>query len=58
MESPCKNICHLNAVTDLCEGCGRSRAEIGNWMRFTAAERRAIMAELPQRRPVPALKQG
>jgi uncharacterized protein len=58
VESPCKNICHLNTVTGLCEGCGRSRAEIGNWMNFTPAERRAIMAELPSRRTTPALNQG
>lgn len=49
METPCKNICHLNAITGLCEGCGRSGAEIATWIRLSPQERRAIMAQLPAR---------
>lgn len=49
MESPCKNLCHLNNDTGLCEGCGRSGNEIASWIRYTPDERRAIMATLSDR---------
>jgi uncharacterized protein len=49
LDTPCKNICHLNDTTDLCDGCGRSRAEIASWISLTPTQRRAIMAELPAR---------
>lgn len=49
VESPCRRVCVLDSVTDLCIGCGRDRAEIGGWLRFSAEERRAIMATLPDR---------
>jgi uncharacterized protein len=49
METPCVKICVINESTGLCSGCGRSRHEIGGWTSFTNAERRRIMAELPER---------
>lgn len=49
METPCINICQLNAGTGLCEGCGRTGAEIASWVHFTPTERRAIIATLPDR---------
>lgn len=49
METPCVNICTLNAALGVCEGCGRTLAEIAGWARMTSAERRAIMATLPER---------
>ena len=47
--SPCVDICVMDAVTGLCTGCGRTLAEIGNWTRYSNAERRAIMKALPGR---------
>jgi uncharacterized protein len=49
LETPCKNLCHLDAITGWCDGCGRTGAEIASWINLTPAERRAIMATLPQR---------
>jgi predicted Fe-S protein YdhL (DUF1289 family) len=49
IESPCNKICTVDAVTAACVGCGRTLAEIEGWTRFSAAERRRIMAELPRR---------
>lgn len=36
-------------MTSLCVGCGRTLKEIGGWLRYTDAERAAIMAALPAR---------
>jgi uncharacterized protein len=49
IETPCKKICVLDATSDQCAGCGRTRREIGGWLSMTAAERRAVMAQLPVR---------
>lgn len=47
--SPCTKVCVLDAVTGLCEGCGRTRDEIARWGSLSEAQRRAIMAGLPER---------
>ncbi len=49
MESPCTKVCTIDMTNGLCAGCGRTRGEIASWTSITSAERRAIMAELPQR---------
>ena len=49
MESPCTKVCTIDMTTELCAGCGRTRGEIASWTSISSAERRAIMAELPQR---------
>lgn len=49
IETPCVRICQVNAERRICEGCGRSLAEIGGWLAMSAAERRRVMAELPAR---------
>jgi uncharacterized protein len=49
LESPCVNICLLDDESGLCVGCGRSIDEIASWADMTHAERRAIMAILPER---------
>ncbi|HLS58255.1 MAG TPA: DUF1289 domain-containing protein [Paracoccaceae bacterium] len=53
VESPCNRICRIDPATRLCVGCHRSIDEIAAWGRMTPAERRAVMAELPARRPSP-----
>jgi predicted Fe-S protein YdhL (DUF1289 family) len=50
LETPCVNICLLDASTGLCLGCLRSLDEIAGWVSMSDAERRAIMAELPRRK--------
>jgi predicted Fe-S protein YdhL (DUF1289 family) len=50
METPCVDICVMNPETGLCEGCGRTIAEIAGWASLSSAERRRIMDELGERR--------
>lgn len=50
MESPCIQVCVMDVRSQLCAGCGRTLAEIAAWSTFTPAERRRIMALLPERR--------
>jgi predicted Fe-S protein YdhL (DUF1289 family) len=47
--TPCIRVCTLDLETGLCEGCGRTREEIGRWFRMSEEERLRIMAELPER---------
>lgn len=49
VSTPCVKICVIDAASKLCEGCGRTLAEIARWGAMSEAERQAIMAELPQR---------
>jgi predicted Fe-S protein YdhL (DUF1289 family) len=49
MESPCIKICVFDPVSERCSGCGRTLDEIADWSSFSDAERRRIMAELPER---------
>jgi predicted Fe-S protein YdhL (DUF1289 family) len=49
LESPCINVCLLDAETDTCIGCGRTIQEIAGWAAMSEQERRAIMRELPAR---------
>lgn len=47
--SPCIRVCLIDEETGLCEGCGRTREEIGTWYRLSEEERLKIMDELPER---------
>lgn len=49
IESPCVNICTLDARSGICLGCGRTVDEIAQWAAMAAAERSRIMLELPTR---------
>jgi uncharacterized protein len=49
ISSPCTKVCTVDPHSGLCEGCGRSLDEIGQWMSLSEDERRRIMAELPDR---------
>lgn len=49
IESPCIRLCQIHCGHGICEGCGRTLAEIGGWLAMTPAERRAVMAALPGR---------
>ena len=48
--SPCRQICVLDEQSGLCRGCARSRDEIALWSQWDELQRRAIMAQLPDRR--------
>lgn len=49
VESPCVRICVIHPEARLCTGCLRTVDEITRWSNMPPAERRAIMAELPDR---------
>lgn len=43
-ESPCIKICKLQ--TGVCVGCRRTQQEIVGWVKFSDAEKRAVLARL------------
>lgn len=47
--SPCVKICVIDPVSRLCEGCGRTLAEIAQWASMSEPERLAVMARLAER---------
>jgi predicted Fe-S protein YdhL (DUF1289 family) len=49
IQSPCINVCAIDAGTGLCVGCSRSLDEIARWAMMTDAERQRVMRELPSR---------
>jgi len=58
METPCIDVCEIDAASGLCIGCGRSIEEIASWSEMSSPERRAIMAMLPARRQRLAATKG
>lgn len=50
IKSPCIQICVVDPASGWCEGCYRTLAEIGSWMRYSADERDRVMRQLPVRR--------
>jgi predicted Fe-S protein YdhL (DUF1289 family) len=49
LDTPCINVCLLDAEFGLCVACGRTLEEIAGWASITDRERRAIMVLLPAR---------
>lgn len=49
MQSPCRNLCALDAARARCTGCGRTIDEIVHWRSMTDGQRAAVMARLAQR---------
>jgi prolyl-tRNA editing enzyme YbaK/EbsC (Cys-tRNA(Pro) deacylase)/predicted Fe-S protein YdhL (DUF1289 family) len=47
--SPCISICRMNAKTDLCEGCFRTRDEIAAWSSVGDAGKRRLWSVIGQR---------
>ena len=58
IESPCVKVCVVHPEARICIGCHRSTDEIARWSRMTPEERRAVMAELPNRRGLLARRAG
>ena len=48
--SPCIDVCRMNPDTGLCEGCLRTLDEIAAWSTLGAAEKRAVLGQLPSRK--------
>ncbi len=44
--SPCTNVCRLDKMTGLCEGCFRSREEIKAWKTLTDESKLALLGIL------------
>lgn len=49
IESPCIQVCRIDAQSGLCTGCLRTLDEIAGWATLSATERDAVMAALPSR---------
>lgn len=49
ISTPCTKLCLLDRASGLCEGCGRSAAEIARWGSMSEAERVGVMAGLAAR---------
>ena len=49
VSTPCIKVCTIDPASRLCEGCGRTLAEIAQWGRLSEAQRLAIMAVLAER---------
>ena len=47
--SPCTSICRMNARTDLCEGCFRTRSEIAGWSGANDDSKRTLWRVIEQR---------
>jgi predicted Fe-S protein YdhL (DUF1289 family) len=47
--SPCISICRIDPVTELCEGCFRSRDEIARWRRMEKDDKREVWEAIEQR---------
>ncbi|MFL6622209.1 MAG: cysteine-rich CWC family protein [Sulfurifustis sp.] len=47
--SPCIGVCRLDATRQFCVGCYRTIEEISGWLRFSAEEKRRVLARLAQR---------
>ena len=54
--SPCIGICRIDRASGFCTGCLRNLDEITAWRDMTHAQRQAVNAALPARRP--ALRQS
>jgi len=48
-ESPCKLICTLDITSGVCMGCGRTRADIAGWTRYSSAQRAFANIEAKKR---------
>lgn len=48
-DSPCKSVCRIDDRFGWCVGCRRTRAEIKAWSTAGEAEKKQILARLPDR---------
>ncbi|HJS38182.1 MAG TPA: DUF1289 domain-containing protein [Burkholderiales bacterium] len=48
--SPCTKVCVMDAENRFCLGCRRTLDEIARWGGMSEAERKQVLALLPQRK--------
>jgi uncharacterized protein len=48
--SPCTRVCVIDPVSKLCRGCLRTIDEITDWAGKSPAEKRAVLAQVEERR--------
>jgi len=49
IDSPCVKLCVIHPKVGICAGCDRTLQEIAEWSSMPQADRRALMADLPER---------
>ncbi|MEO8407612.1 MAG: DUF1289 domain-containing protein [Oxalobacteraceae bacterium] len=49
LPSPCINVCTMDETSGLCQGCGRTLAEIVAWSRASETEKHTIWREIQRR---------
>jgi len=49
VDSPCIDICTINSKSELCEGCGRSKEEIANWLSYSDEKKKTVLNHLKTR---------
>jgi predicted Fe-S protein YdhL (DUF1289 family) len=49
-DSPCIDVCRIDAATGWCCGCLRTIQEITRWTSFSEEQRRAVLADLVNRK--------
>ena len=49
IKTPCILVCSIDVNSGFCFGCGRTRAEIANWLSMTSLQRETVMNQLPAR---------
>lgn len=47
--TPCKQICELDEIKQICKTCKRTEEEIASWLDYTPAERKAVMKQIKDR---------
>ncbi|MDO5706133.1 MAG: DUF1289 domain-containing protein [Paracoccus sp. (in: a-proteobacteria)] len=57
-QSPCVNICVMHPSEGICVGCYRTLDEIASWGLMSAEARRAVLADLPVRKPTLKKRRG
>jgi uncharacterized protein len=57
-QSPCIQVCQINAQTGFCAGCFRTQEEVARWLRYSDAEREAILGKLGNRRAEASSEDG
>jgi uncharacterized protein len=58
LETPCIDVCEMDAHSGLCIGCGRTLDEIARWAEMSPQERRAVMALLSARKALAETVKG
>jgi len=60
VNSPCKKICVIHRISELCIGCYRTAEEIELWNSYSEKERNKLIRELPLResKAIPRKRSG